>query len=388
MIPRRNFLRALKKSIHQPGYAIQNLVKRTKAHLSYHFGNGKSSWPETISIFITYKCNLKCKMCGQWGEKGTFKNYDKSTLNHQLSINEIQKLVNNVKFYKPNITLFGGEPLINPEIIEIIKIIKAGGLRCNIITNGILIKKYAEELIDSGLDEIIFSLDGPEDIHDSIRGIPGTYHKALSGFQLLNELKKTKNRNKPFININSTIFESNYEYFAETVKASQQFHPDNLTFHHLLFLENKKIPKFQKFFISKFGQNPVDWQGFGVDQVPKINWKKITSQIVKIKKQSHPFHISFYPNFKDDDIKEWYQKYEFESKSYQNRCMSLWMTAYIFPNGSVRPYHTMNYNIGNIKNNLFNEIWNNEKYQNFRKHIIKHKAFEICSKGCTEFFRY
>jgi len=388
MIPRRNILRALKKSLYQPGYAFQNLKKRTKAHLSYRFGNGKSSWPETISIFITYKCNLKCKMCGQWGENGTFKYFDKSTLNNQLSIDEIETFIKDVKFYKPNITLFGGEPLINPEIIDIIKIIKKAGLRCNIITNGTLIKKYAEELIDSGLDEIIFSLDGPEEIHDSIRGIPGTFQKALAGFKQLNELKISKNLKKPFININSTIFESNYECFADTIVASKEFYPDNLTFHHLLFLDNHRIPKFQESFQSSFGQNPLDWQGFGVNAIPTINPEKIISQIAEITKQSYPFNISFYPNFDDQDIQKWYKNFEFNSGSYKNRCMSLWMTAYIFPDGSVRPYHTMNYNIGNIKEYSFNTIWNNEKYQNFRKHIIKHKSFEICSKGCTEFFRY
>jgi MoaA/NifB/PqqE/SkfB family radical SAM enzyme len=388
MIPRRNIIRAIKKSLKQPEYALQNLTKRTKAQFFYNFGKGKSSWPETISLFITYRCNLKCKMCGQWGDQGVFKNYDKNALSWQLSPETIEKLVQEVKFFKPNITLFGGEPMINPDIIPIIKIIKSGGLRCNLITNGTLIKKYASELLDSGLDEIIFSLDGSEKIHDSIRGIPGTFNRALEGFQELNKLKKEQGSQKPFININSTIFEHNYQNFSDTLKSAAKFHPDNFTFHHLLFLNQPEVSTFQQKFHSKFGQVPYDWTGFATENLPNIDPQKIIRQIKKIRQQKPKFNVSFFPNFNSQDIIKWYTDWHFASGSYKNRCMSLWMTAYIFPDGTVRPYHTMNYDLGNIHKESFLSIWNNSKFIQLRKYIYNHKSFEICSKGCTEFFRY
>lgn len=388
MIPRRNLIRAIKKSIKQPGYAIQNLTKRIKALYAYKYGKGKSSWPETISLFITYRCNLKCKMCGQWGDQGVFKSYDKNTLSHQLSTESIRKLVKDVNFFKPNITLFGGEPMINPEIITIIKTIKDAGLRCNMITNGTLINKYAEQIVESGLDEIIFSLDGSAETHDSIRGIPGTYQKALSGFKKLNELKKAKGTKKPLININSTIFEHNHDVFIKTLEAAKEFYPDNFTFHHLLFLKDDEVKSFQHFFENKFGQNPYDWQGFAINSIPQIESEKIIQQISDIKKQKYDFNVSFYPNFNSNEIKKWYSQYSFSSKSYQNRCMSLWMTAYVFPDGNVRPYHSMNYDIGNIHQDTFPKIWNNEKFIKLRNYIKTNKCFKVCSKGCTEFFRY
>ncbi len=388
MIPKRNLKRAIKKSIKQPGYALSNLSKRIKASVYYKYGNGKSSWPETISIFITYKCNLNCKMCGQWGDQGTFKYYDKTTLQHQLSLESIKKLVEDVKFFNPNITLFGGEPLINPDIIKIIKVIKKNGLRCNLITNGTLMEKYAQDLVKSGLDEIIFSLDGDEKTHDSIRGIPGTFQRALKGFQKLDQLKKQTEQKKPLVNINSTIFEDNHQFFNATIAEARKFNPDNLTFHHLLFLNADDVNTFQRFFNHKFGQPPFDWQGFATNTLPDINPDKIISQITSINQQKYPFSISFFPNFNNNDIKKWYNNFSFKSSSYKNRCLSLWLTAYIFPDGNVRPYHTMNYNLGNIHDQSFTAIWNNDKFRKLRQYIIKHKFFTICSKGCTEFFRY
>ncbi len=388
MIPKKNILRAFKKSIKQPGYAFQNISHRLKSGFSYHFENGKSFWPETISIFLTYRCNLKCKMCGQWGEAGVFKQYSTSVLNQQLSLDEIKQLIDDVKFFKPNITLFGGEPLIYPDFVEVIKIIKSAGLRCNLITNGILLASYAEELINARIDEIIFSLDGSEEVHDGIRGIKGAYKKALEGFETIHNIKSKFNLKKPLININSTIFENNYDTLIDTIESSKIFFPDNLTFHHLLFLNTQTVNNFQKQFVTKFQSNPKDWQGFANETIPNIKPEIIIEQIKKIKRIKKNFDISFYPNFDHDEILEWYKKFTFKSHSYKNRCMSLWMTSYIFPDGSVRPYHSMNHELGNIKANKFTKIWNNDKYKTLRKYIIKKKSFNICSKGCTEFFRY
>ena len=64
------------------------------------------------------------------------------------------------------------------------------------------------------------------------------------------------------------------------------------------------------------------------------------------------------------------------------------MTAYIMPDGNVRPYHTMNFSPGNIRKSTFPEIWNNSVYQNYRRLVKKRKHFPVCSKGCTERYRY
>ena len=68
--------------------------------------------------------------------------------------------------------------------------------------------------------------------------------------------------------------------------------------------------------------------------------------------------------------------------------MSLWMTAYVMPDGAVRPYHTMNFSPGNVRKDNFMEIWNNKIYKSYRRLIKKRKNFPVCSKGCTELYRY
>ncbi len=327
-------------------------------------------------------------MCGQWGEKGVFKNYGKDLLKMRLSLEEIKDLVNNVKHFKPNITLFGGEPMLYPNWIKVVEIVKSAGLRCNIITNGVLIGRWAQEIVDVRLDEIIFSLDGPEEIHDKIRRVPGTFKKSIEGFHILNDLKHKKNATKPLININSTLSEISYKYIDEIISIAESINTDGLTFHHLLFLHKDTVGNFINFFKERFGQTPSDWLGFVVEKLPDIDISYLTKKIHQIHKNKYKTDVTFYPNLSDSEIKQWYSQFSFEATSYKNRCLSLWMTAYIFPDGSVRPYHTMNYSPGNIKHEKFTAIWNNSKYREYRNYIKKNKSFPICSKGCTELFRY
>jgi MoaA/NifB/PqqE/SkfB family radical SAM enzyme len=64
------------------------------------------------------------------------------------------------------------------------------------------------------------------------------------------------------------------------------------------------------------------------------------------------------------------------------------MTAYVMPDGAVRPYHTMNFSPGNVRKDDFMSIWNNKIYRSYRRLIKKRKNFPVCSKGCTELYRY
>ena len=388
MIPKKNIPRAIKKALAQPEYAFSNLFHRVIASIYYHLYDGISYAPETVSLFLTYKCNLRCFMCGQWGEEGIFKSYSPSTLKDLISLDDVGALVRELKRYKTNFTLFGGEPMLHPHWLEIVHLIKKNGLRCNIVTNGTFVGKYAKAIINSKLDEIIFSLDGPEEIHDKIRRVPNTFNRTINGFKKLKALKEQKKTKRPLVNINTTINELNYKYLEEIIEIARDIGAKMITFHHLLFLKTEIVENFIKFFQKKFGETPYDWLGFGRKTPPEINVNLLISEIEEIKKKNYDIEVSFFPNLSPEEVTKWYTEFDFNSKNYKNRCMSLWMTAYVFPDGVVRPYHTMNYNMGNIREKGFKRIWNSPKYVRYRAYIKEHKRFPVCSKGCTEFFRY
>jgi MoaA/NifB/PqqE/SkfB family radical SAM enzyme len=387
VIPLRNIKRAIGKTLSQPAYAWQAFRRRFLSYLTYKFLHGYSAPPETISLFLTYHCNLRCKMCGQWGMVGSSRDYPLERLRAHLSLEEIEGLLNDVRSFKPNITLFGGEPLLYREWPEVVRMAKERGMRCNIITNGVLLNENAEKMVELGVDEIIFSLDGPHDVHDEMRGTPGTYEKAMKGFKKILDLKREKGLKKPFVNISTAIFETNYERLDEMVSSAEGMGASSITFHHLIFIGRETYERHDRIFQDYFSCSSYDWKGFIREFPPNIIPERLIEVLKRIKSKETDLDLSVYPNLTDDEIVKYYTTFDFLPDSYRRRCLSPWMVAYVFPDGSVRPCQSLNFIIGNIKEAGFKEIWNGKEALKFRNVLKKEGYFPVCPR-CTEFYRF
>ncbi len=271
MISARNLRRNLRKAREFPLYAARVLLKRTLSTASYHLCRGWSAPPETVSILLTFQCNLRCKMCGQWGETGAALGLTDEVRRLALSLDDVRAVVEGVRSFSPAITLFGGEPLIYKDIIGAVEIIKGAGLRANIITNGTLLSRYAADLVRLGLDEIIFSLDGPPEIHDRVRNRAGVFRDAAEGFRLLAEAKKKLSSQRPVVNVNSTIFDFNYRRMSETFDTARSLGAEEITFHHLIFISAPMYAAHRELMVTLFDMPSCDWEGFVVDRLPEID---------------------------------------------------------------------------------------------------------------------
>lgn len=113
--------------------------------------------PVRAWIEVTNVCNLSCPMCltprlGDQVPKGLMK------LEHFEAV--VAKLTGHVR----DVNLFlGGEPLINKQLPEMIRIARAAGLGTRVHTNATLLTAdWANQLIDAGLDYLSCSFDGAD----------------------------------------------------------------------------------------------------------------------------------------------------------------------------------------------------------------------------------
>ncbi len=381
MIPLRNAKRFFYKACRQPGYAFKVFNKRTGAYLGYRLRDGRSGYPEAITLFLTHRCNLRCRMCGQWGERGVTKRQDGRHIKQDMSIEQLKKIIDDIAAFRPNITLFGGEPLLHKNCIEIIRYINRKGMHCLMITNGSLIEGLAGELVDSGLDELNVSLDGKMSLHDEIRGMQGLYEKIINGLRQVNYFKVKKNRKTPFINLQCTITRYNYHHTGQMTDVAEEAGADSLTFHNLVFIGKELIRK-QREFDRLLNCSSESWEGFVFE--PCIEPDVLYANIQKMKKSRYGFPVDFYPDFSFEELKKYYQSHSGECSG---RCMSPWMAAYIFPDGDLRPCLNFDYSMGNVMRNDFSGLWNNEKAVRFRRILKKKGIFPVCIR-CTELYRY
>lgn len=146
--------------------------------------------PDLRELFIemTINCNEHCLHCGS--NCGDIKS------DNQLSDKEILRMLvdlrNDLAGLKkplPFLSITGGEPLVRPGVVQLMKKIHYLGYKWGMTSNGILIDKdMALALKDAGMYSIGVSLDGLESTHDWFRQHPGAYKKTLDAVDYLNEV--------------------------------------------------------------------------------------------------------------------------------------------------------------------------------------------------------
>lgn len=124
--------------------------------------------PWCASFELTHNCNARCHHCHR-GER--------VAETHASP----QKLLEVCRQLRPLVAIMsGGEPLLRPDLLEIVRTLKAGcaPLRVFLNTNGALLTlpRFAA-LVDAGVDEVLVSLDYPDERHDTFRAIPGLFRR-------------------------------------------------------------------------------------------------------------------------------------------------------------------------------------------------------------------
>lgn len=379
-------LRLVRKN---PGYIVPGLLEKIREHRwlspDYNLSSGWSFYPSTISLTLTYRCNLKCSMCWQYkeGTNGFAEVFDPK---EELDADEIGRFVEEVKGFKPVFFLTGGEPFLHREILDVLKHIKSAGLYVTINTNGVLLEKYADAIVDLDVDHIIVSIDGPPEIHDRIRGVPGTYDRALEGIRRIQALRNKRGAITPQIRANCTISEKNQDTLLEMVYlCEREIRPDLLNFCHLVFYKEETIDKHNRLFPKAFSGDPVT-PGFqtsapkGEYYIPKtngLNSRHIADDVRRIMNLKKTFPIAFVPPLAADQVEPYYSN---PDHAFSDRCMNPWKRVEIRPNGAVES--CLHYYIGDIRTQPFREIWNGEKMKAFRKTIKAGGLFPACQRCC------
>jgi MoaA/NifB/PqqE/SkfB family radical SAM enzyme len=342
-------------------------ILRLKSHLEMSLLGGYALPPYSVSLWLTRNCNLNCSFC--WVKQDTT----------EIDISYYYKLIDEIARYSPRIGITGGEPLLYKGCLNLIRYIKAKDIKAGLNTNGILLKKYARELIETGIDNISISIDGPPEIHDEIRGVKGAFKLTETGSRKLLELRKNSNADTPKVRALITLCRKNLPLVEKTIETLDGWGFDSIILQHLWFsteeLATENQQQLQKIFdvstnyLSQFivGENLPD----GEDVVKTID-------VVRSLETDTPIHI--HPHLSDDELLIYYNEPHTQIIPY---CHSRWLRVEITPEGDVTP--CMGYVVGNIKEEPFMKLWNNEKFRNFRRKLEKKGTFPGCYRCCGLF---
>ena len=132
--------------------------------------------PATANLAVTSKCQCDCVHCSY----DLFRNQARPS----LSTEELKKVVDGSLELGSNLIIYvGGEPLLNPDIFELIRYIDKDQAIASIFTNGMLLtEETCKRLVDAGLHCIYISIDHPRpEVHNRLRAVKGLYELAMEG---------------------------------------------------------------------------------------------------------------------------------------------------------------------------------------------------------------
>ncbi len=180
--------------------------------------------PDILQVSLTYKCNLRCKMCN-------IMNLPQQE--DELSTEQVFHIIDEAKANGIKQILFtGGEPFLRKDIFEICQYSSEKGLMNIVTTNGTLIdENLAEAIFTSGINHIHFSLDGTEESNDFFRG-SGVFSKVIKAIQLLDN--KRKNKRHFSIGIACTVMNKNVKDLFGVLHLADTLGVDSINFQPLI----------------------------------------------------------------------------------------------------------------------------------------------------------
>ncbi len=343
----------------------------------------KAAAPPLVTINVNYACNLRCVQCWEWGENGAFKNLPKETIARQLSNDQWDRFFEQLAEWRPYLYFFGGEPFLRPDMPELIGMASRRGLLTSVNSNMTRITpEMADRIVVAGLDYIVASLDGPEEINNAIRIGDDSYAKTVAGIRHLMEARRRARTPFPLIEVCCTVTRHNQDHLVATAEIAHGLGVDHFKLQHQIYSTSDMQRETEERFRSSFGLKPHFGTGFMI-HVGNVDPDVLRDQERQIMSRRWSFEFGRRPRL---SVKGWDPKLHYFAPDVffgEGYCHNPWARAVIQPDGQMivcQGFH--DYELGNIDQKPFGEIWNGEAMRRFRGSLLEDGLFPYCSRCC------
>lgn len=338
--------------------------------------------PEWIVLGVNNVCNLHCKMCDV-GTNTLETNFAQNLIGTDplnMPLELIQRIIDQTALYFPKAKLGYAftEPLVYPHLKESLHYAQSKKIKTTITTNALTLKQKAKTIVDSGLDELFISLDGPQEIHNQIRGHQKSFQKAIEGIDEVLRLNS-----KQSISVFCVITEWNIGFLKEFIDFFKKYPLKEIGLMHTNFTPQSIADNHNVIWGNSYSATASNVEQINITN---YNLEMLWEEILEIKKNKYNYKVSFSPEISSKEkLIEFYHNPE---KIIGKKCNDVFSNIMIKSDGSVIPSHGRCYNLelGNIYNETLKEIWNSSVLKQFRSDLIKNGGLlPACSRCCSAF---
>lgn len=348
--------------------------------------------PIVVAVRMSYACNLRCVMCNQWGENGAFIKEPNKMPKRALSLEDWKVFFDDISKFYPYIYFTGGEPLMNKDIIDLVKYANSKHLITGMSTNSTFLEEKAEDLIKTGLDYIYFSLDAPAPVENGSIRISAQGNdsnaEAAAAIKKFIDLRDKLGIGLPVTQVQTIIVQENQDKLVEMGEFVEKLGVDVWGVQLCVYTTPELNDKTSAVYKKVFDQDQIQWGGF-IRNFPGLDFNVIEKQLDEIKKRKWKFKLRLYKPLteKDFNLEKYFTKPEVHAVDRDHRCMNPWIFAQIQPNGEIAFCGSQpDYTIGSVKEGKFMDLWCNEKATKWRN-FIQNKLFPSC-KRCFALYQY
>lgn len=331
-----------------------------------------SSWDQGLSITkgmplrftlnTSYKCNLRCIMC----------QFHRTPKVSKRVVGREPKLKSDIYLsflddIFPTLieaeTTTVGEPFLSKHINLTVDKAREYDVKLYITTNGILLNKRNIEKVYNLMSTLVISIDGAtKNVYERIRK-KSNYNQLLANIEKFNEIRNSMDY-KPKLTLQMTLLKDNIHELPLLVKLAHRVGADNVKAYHAYIYD----VHFEEQSLFNFKEKFNNYRNQALNLAARL---KITT---------------FLPNeFGDSLIKlQSTSPLKFDKPP----CRFLWSEGFLEPTGDLTAcFFPYKFNIGNISNEKFIDIWNNGLYQDLRTKVSLPNPRNYCT-NCVLRFTY
>ncbi len=329
-------------------------------------GSQVDALPHCVYVEVTNRCNLHCAAC--------LHTLLPSEPPAALSLSQFEAIVDQFPTVRRAVLHGVGEPLLNDELPEMVRMLKELGATALFNTNATLLdSEWASRLIESGLDELRCSIDGvnPE-TYARVRGA-ALLPKVIENLRRMVTLQRERGVERPRLSLWITVMRENLAEIPDLIRLAADVGVPEVHVQRLVyFLDGGD---------KETGLMDPAQAVFGVSDQRKEDILRRSEELAR------QLGVTLRASGGTDPHSSLARAEPGERP--WSACTRPWTTTYITANGNVlpcciSPFATTEYPsliMGNLFERPFAEIWNDEPYQGWREALLSSSPRKACS-GC------
>ncbi len=346
---------------------LRKRVNLAAAEAAFRFGlcGGRVHGPSELFLEVSAKCQLRCRMCATSFDprRRSMNGSADSGAAPFLTLDSIDRLEPVLPGVIKAYLMGNGEPLLNPDFLEIAGHLHDHGIWTTFNTNGLLLdENIAARLVETGVGQVVFSIDSSDpDIYRSIRG--ADLETAVHNLRTLVRLKESASAVRPHIMIAAVAMKSNIGLTPHLVRDGAAWGVREIHLEPLLYQKDPGYEKFYESEVVKAEDLAADRNGIAtsIRQAARETGLTVTSPLLQQRPEE---------KIPDRGEKTW-------------NCAEPWTTMYVSWEGRIHPCCQSETLLGHLGEKTIASTWRGPRYNRFRKEI---RSGSLPS-GCVNCFR-